>query len=90
MKSIGLLISSFLIIIQLCAQEKFIVPEVSPEQKQEILYSHVIAYEVAGIRFAKSQGVLPRNMANTLKTCLSPFGTRQKVFMPLPMACCLF
>ncbi len=43
------------------AQEKFSVPQVTTDQKIEILYNHVIAYAVTGISFAKSKGVSPED-----------------------------
>jgi len=43
----------------LMAQGNFTVPEVTDEQKQEILYNHVFAYAATGVGFAKSQGVTP-------------------------------
>ena len=43
----------------LVAQGNFTVPEVSAEQKQEILYNHVFSYAATGIAFAKSQDVTP-------------------------------
>jgi hypothetical protein len=39
------------------AQDQFSVPELNGDQKSEVLYSHVIAYAVTGISFARSQGV---------------------------------
>lgn len=39
------------------SQEKFEVPQLSDDQKTEVLYSHMVAYAVTGISFAKSQGV---------------------------------
>ena len=41
------------------SQAKLEVPQLSADQKQEVLYNHVIAYAVTGISFAKSQGVTP-------------------------------
>ena len=41
------------------AQDLFSVPELTQQNKQEVLYNHVIAYAVTGINFAKSQGVSP-------------------------------
>jgi len=57
MKTIRLLIILLLFTGFLNAQENFSVPQVTNDQKIEILYSHVIAYAVTGISFAKSQGV---------------------------------
>ncbi|WP_340110948.1 hypothetical protein [Maribellus mangrovi] len=39
------------------SQEKFEVPQLTEEQKTEVLYSHMIAYGVTGVSFAKSHGV---------------------------------
>ena len=58
---------------QLYAQEKFAVPEVTPEQKQEILYNHLIAYDLAGIRFAKSQGVSPQEYGEYIGKLFKPY-----------------
>ena len=43
----------------LMAQGNFVVPEVTPEQKQEVLYNHVMAYALTGVSFAKEQGIKP-------------------------------
>ena len=59
MKKLSLIAISFLFINFIVAQEKFTVPELSTQQKTDILYNHVIAYAVAGISFAKTQGVTP-------------------------------
>lgn len=40
-------------------QETFNIPELSNEEKREILYNHVIAYAITGIGFAKSKGSTP-------------------------------
>ena len=52
----GLLCFSFL-----NAQEQFSVPQLTDEQKTEVLHSHVIAYAVAWISFAKEHGVEPED-----------------------------
>jgi len=39
------------------AQGEFSVPELTGDQKSDVLYSHVIAYAVTGISFAQSQGM---------------------------------
>lgn len=45
----------------LTAQEKFTVPQLTPQQKTEVLFNHVMAYSVTGISFAKTQGVAAEN-----------------------------
>lgn len=40
-------------------QEKLTVPVLTGDQKQEILYNHVIGYAVTGIGFAKTKGATP-------------------------------
>jgi len=57
MKVFALFIVLTLTSFFLAAQEKFSVPQVTTDQKIEILYSHVVAYAATGISFAKSQGV---------------------------------
>ncbi len=57
MKLITLFVVCILLSVELTAQEKFTVPELTQEQKSEVLYNHVIGYAVTGIGFAKSQGV---------------------------------
>jgi len=57
MKSFAITVAFVFVLFSLTAQEKFEVPQLTPEQKTEVLYNHVIAYCVTGISFAKSQGV---------------------------------
>ena len=57
----------------LIAQGNFVVPEVTPEQKQEVLYNHVIAYSTTGISFAKSQGVTPAEYGKFIGKNFLPF-----------------
>ena len=52
MKYLTLLTICLLIVNFLSAQQQFTVPEVTPEQKQEILYNHVVGYAITGIGFA--------------------------------------
>ena len=61
MKSIVSFIVFILLSTIVSAQEKFPVPDLSVDQKTEVLYSHVIAYAVTGISFAKTQGVTPED-----------------------------
>lgn len=79
-QQLGIFTISFLFITQLSAQEKFTVPELTSEQKQEILYSHVIAYDVAGIRFAKSQGVSPQKYGEYIGDLFKPFWNPEEGF----------
>ena len=51
----------------------FTVPDITPEQKQEILYSHVMAYAVTGIGFAKAQGVSPEDYGNYIGNQFTSF-----------------
>ncbi|MCE4563066.1 hypothetical protein INQ51_01965 [Maribellus sp. CM-23] len=59
MKLLTLIIALVLAGNVLLSQEKFVAPELTDEQKCEVLYSHVVAYAVSGISFAKSQGLSP-------------------------------
>ncbi|HKI89642.1 MAG TPA: hypothetical protein VKA38_11490 [Draconibacterium sp.] len=59
MKSLAFLFIAFMLSAYLTAQEKFTVPQLTPEQKTEVLYNHVIAYATTGISFAKSHGISP-------------------------------
>lgn len=54
MKSFAITVAFVFVLFSLTAQEKFEVPQLTPEQKTEVLYNHVIAYCVTGISFAKS------------------------------------
>ena len=57
MKTLAAFILFSFIYFSLTAQEKFEVPQLSDEQKNEVLYSHMVAYAATGISFAKAQGV---------------------------------
>ncbi len=57
----------------LIAQQPFVVPEVTSEQKQEILYNHVIGYAVTGIGFAKSKGATPEEFGKYIGTQFTSF-----------------
>lgn len=43
------------------AQDNFQVPVLTPEQKQEVLYQHVMSYATTGIAFAKTKSTSPRD-----------------------------
>ncbi|HKJ79717.1 MAG TPA: hypothetical protein VKA10_09280, partial [Prolixibacteraceae bacterium] len=55
------------------AQQPFHVPDITPEQKQEILYNHVIAYAATGIGFAKTKGATPGEFGKYVGTQFKPF-----------------
>jgi hypothetical protein len=57
MKSFAFTVAFVFALFSLTAQEKFEVPQLTPDQKTEVLYNHAIAYCVTGISFAKAQGV---------------------------------
>lgn len=57
MKKILSLVILVFLFAQISAQDGFTVPQVSQQEKEQILYNHVIAYAVTGISFAKSKGV---------------------------------
>lgn len=48
--------------------QPFSVPEITPVQKQEILYNHVIGYAVTGISFAKTKGTTPEEFGKFIGT----------------------
>ena len=60
--TICLLFSSFI------SAQQFSVPKVTPEQKQEILYNHVMGYAITGIGFAKSKGATPKEFGEFIGT----------------------
>ena len=68
MKYLTLLTICLLIVNFLSAQQQFAVPEVTPEQKQEILYNHVVGYAITGIGFAKSKGATPKEFGEFIGT----------------------
>lgn len=57
MKSLLAFFVCILLTTGLTAQEKFTVPQLTSDQKTEVLFNHVMAYSVTGISFAKAQGV---------------------------------
>lgn len=57
MKKTLISIALTLFVFYALAQEKFLVPQLTDEQKSEVLYNHVIAYAATGVGFAKTQGV---------------------------------
>ena len=52
---------------------KFEVPQVTPEQKIEVLYNHVIAYCNTGISFAKTKGTTPKEYGKYIGEQFKPF-----------------
>lgn len=73
MKKLALLTIILSFSFLLNAQEKYSVPEVTVDQKMEILYNHVIAYNVTGISFAKSQGVSALDYGKYIGKMFIPF-----------------
>lgn len=65
----------------LSAQQPFTVPEISNEQKQEILYNHVIAYAATGIGFAKTKGASPEEFGKYIGTQFKPFWNPEHGFL---------
>ncbi|WP_167605324.1 hypothetical protein [Maribellus sediminis] len=57
MKSLTISVFLFFLFGALYSQEQFEVPQLTQEQKTEVLYSHMVAYAATGISFAKSQGL---------------------------------
>lgn len=55
------------------AQEKLEVPALTVEQKQEVLYNHVIAYAGSGISYAKSQDVSPKEYGHYVGKLFTSF-----------------
>lgn len=55
------------------AQDNILVPKPTQEQKQEILYTHVIAYAAAGISFAKTKGSSPEEYGRSVGKLFTPF-----------------
>ena len=54
-------------------QEKFNIPQVTTDQKIDILYDHVIAYAATGISFAKSKGTSPEDYGKFIGEKFSAF-----------------
>jgi len=73
MKSITIIISLIFSITVINAQQHFSVPQITTEQKQEILYNHVIAYAAAGIGFAKTKGATPEEFGEYIGAQFKPF-----------------
>jgi hypothetical protein len=73
MKRFSWIFIAVLFIGPLHAQEGFTVPELSNEQKQEVLYNHVIAYCASGISFAKSKDVSAEDYGRYIGKLFIPF-----------------
>lgn len=73
MKSITIIVSFIFLINVLNAQQQFSVPKITTEQKQEILYNHVIAYAATGIGFAKTKGATPEEFGIYIGTQFKSF-----------------
>lgn len=73
MKLFAFFIVLFFKSFYLLAQEKFIVPQVTTDQKIEILYNHVIAYAATGISYSKSKGTSPEDYGKFIGKKFSNF-----------------
>ena len=80
MKSVSLILVLFFSFTHLNAQQTFSVPEVTNDQKKEILYNHVIAYCATGITFAKTKGVSPEEYGNYIGEQFKPFWNPEEGF----------
>ena len=58
MKKWSLLALGLFVACSLLAQD-LVVPRLTQEQKEDVLYQHVMAYAITGISFAKSEGNTP-------------------------------
>lgn len=72
MKNLILLTVALFLFGFLSAQQ-FSVPQVTPEQKTEILYNHLIAYCATGITFAKTKGISAREYGEYIGQQFKPF-----------------
>ena len=68
MRYLALITICFFTISFLSAQQQFVVPEVTPEQKQEILYNNLLGYVINGIGFAKTKGATPLEFGKYIGT----------------------
>ena len=73
MKSLMILFFAMLLAGELKAQQQFVVPQLDASQKIEVLYSHAIAYNLAGISYAKSRGDSPQKYGEFVGTLFKPF-----------------
>lgn len=73
MKSLALIVICFFLVTILNAQQAISIPDVNPEQEQEILYNHVIAYFAAGITFAKTQDISAEEYGKYIGNQFKPF-----------------
>jgi hypothetical protein len=53
--------------------QDLVVPQLSQEQKEEVLFQHVMAYATTGIAFAKSKGVSPEDYGRFIGKSFSSF-----------------
>jgi len=73
MKKNILTLISCVLFIQLNAQDLFTVPQLTNDQKQEVLYNHVMAYAITGISFAKSKDTSPEDYGRYIGNQFKPF-----------------
>ena len=67
--------SFLLVFLSMCAfsQEKIEVPELTADQKQQVLYDHMVAYAVSGISFAKSLEITPHKYGKYVGDLFTPY-----------------
>ena len=73
MKNLSFITIYFLFINFMVGQENFTIPEITQDQKQEVLYNHAISYFVTGISFAKTKGVEPMEYGKYIGKQFLPF-----------------
>lgn len=69
-------LSSLIVILSvsgcLLAQD-LIVPQLTQEQREDVLYQHVMAYAITGIAFAKSEGTTPEDYGRFIGKSFASF-----------------
>ena len=73
MKSLSLVALCLFIFSFSSAQDKFAIPELTQDQKQEVLYMHVISYAASGISYAKEMGSTPEAYGKYVGNLFTPF-----------------
>jgi hypothetical protein len=73
MKGVILLVAFVMICSNLPAQDDFNVPVLTQEEKQQILYNHVIAYAASGISFAVTKEVSAEEYGRYVGKLFTPF-----------------
>lgn len=73
MKSLSLFVTCLFLFNLSYAQDKLSVPELTEQQKQEVLYNHVISYAASGVSYAKSLGKSPEEYGRYVGSLFTPF-----------------